>query len=165
MSSAIDTKSLKRLLPRNKDDAEGARALVAIGYPGVAPVIPHMLNWLKSNGSPVELVMREFFAQLGVRGVPAVQEALASRHDLLKYSVMKHVVCRWPAEAVSQLKVPLQALATGSGFYGTDLIALRLLAEHGLAEPVWLRQWVEFKINRLRNLLTQAEQINGLLAP
>jgi hypothetical protein len=159
----MDAKSLKRLLPRNKDDAEGAKALVAIGYPTVEPVMPLMLDWLKSNGSPVELVVREFFATLGARAVPAVQKALASRHDGLKYSVVKHVVCRWPADAVSQLKVQLQGLATGSGFYGTDLIALRLLVEHRLAEPPWLKEWTEFKIKRLRDLLTQAEHIGELL--
>src|SRR5688572_8502044 len=109
----MDASSLKRLLPRNKDDAESARALVALGYPAVEPVLSQMLDWLKSNGSPVELVLRAFFADLGVQAVPVVQKALASRHDLLKYSVVKHVVCRWPADAVSQLAPQLQGLATG----------------------------------------------------
>ena len=159
----MDASSLKRLLPRNKDDAEGAKALVAMGYPAVEPVMSQMLDWLKSNGSPVELVLRDFFAGLGVQAVPVVQKALASRHDLLKYSVVKHVVCRWPADAVSQLMPQLQGLATGSGFYGTDLIAMRLLVEQRLAEPAWLREWAEFKVKRLRELLTQAEDIRHLL--
>lgn len=160
----MDASSLKRLLPRNKDDAASARALVAMGYPAVAPVMPQMLDWLKSNGSPVELVLRDFFAGLGVQAVPVVQKALTARHDLLKYSVVKHVVCRWPADAVSQLAPQLQGLATGSGFYGTDLIAMRLLVEHRLAEPSWLREWAEFKVKRLRELLTQAEEIRQVLA-
>ena len=160
----MDASSLKRLLPRDKDDAESAKALVAMGYPAVEPVLSQMLDWLKSNGSPVELVLRDFFAGLGVQGVPVVQKALASRHDLLKYSVVKHVVCRWPADAVSQLAPQLQGLATGSGFYGTDLIAMRLLVEHRLAEPSWLREWAEFKVKRLRELLAQAEEIRQLLA-
>jgi hypothetical protein len=160
----MNAKSLKQLLPRNKDDAEGAKALVAIGYPTVEPVMSQMLDWLKSNGSPVELVMREFFANLGARAVPVVEKALASRHDGLKYSVMKYVVSKWPVDATSQLKVQLQGLATGSGFCGTDLIALQLLVEHRIAEPPWLKEWAEFKIKRLQELLAQAEKINGLLA-
>jgi len=160
----MDVKSLKRLLPRDKDDAEGARALVALGHRTVEPVLPHMLDWLKSNGSPVALVMREFFASLGVHAVPVVQKALISRHEGLKYSVVMHVVARWPVEAIEPLKLQLQALATGSGFYGTDLIALRLLVEHQLADPVWLREWAEFKTKRLRELLSQAQYIEGLLA-
>ena len=160
----MDAKSLKRLLPRDKDDADGARTLVALGYPAVEPVLPHMLDWLKSNGSPVELVMREFFALLGARAVPVVQKALASRHDGLKYSVVMYVVARWPAEAIEALKLPLQALATGSGFYGTDLIALRLLVEHRLADAAWLKEWAQFKTKRLRELLSQAQHIEDLLA-
>ena len=159
----MDASSLKRMLPRNKDDAAGAEALVAIGYPGVEPVISQMLDWLKSNGSPVELVMREFFASLGKPAVPVVQKALASRHDGLKYSVVKHVVCKWPGDAVAHLQLQLQVLATGSGFYGTDLIALRLLVEHRLAEPAWLKEWAQFKTKRLRELLAQAEDIEGRL--
>ena len=160
----MDEKSLKRLLPRNKDDAESAKALVAMGYPAVEPVLSSMLEWLKTIGCPVELVLRDFFAGLGVRAVPVVQKALASRNDVLKYSVVKHVVCRWPADAVSQLAPQLQGLASGSGFYGTDLIAMRLLVEHRLAEPAWLKEWAEFKVKRLRELLTQAEEIRHLLA-
>lgn len=160
----MDARSLKRLLPRDRDDAEGARALVAMGYPAVAPVLPLMLDWLKSNGSPVELVMREFFALLGVDAVPAVQKALSSRHEGLKYSVVMYVVSRWPVEAIKPLKLQLQGLATGSGFYGTDLIALRLLVEHQLADQAWLKEWANFKTKRLRELLAQAEHIEGLLS-
>jgi hypothetical protein len=160
----MDAKSLKRLLPRDKDDAEGAGALAALGYPTVEPVLPQMLDWLKSNGSPVELVMRNFFVTLGVHGVPVVQRALASRHDGLKYSVVMNIVAKWPAEAIAALKVQLQALATGSGFYGTDLIALRLLVEHHLADPAWLKEWAQFKTKRLRELLSQAENVEALLA-
>jgi hypothetical protein len=160
----MDAKSLKRVLPRDKDDAEGARALVALGYPTVEPVLPQMLDWLKSNGSPVELVMRDFFLALGVHAVPVVQRALASRHDGLKYSVVMNVVARWPAEAIAPLKFQLQGLATGSEFYGTDLIALRLLVEHHLADATWLKEWAQFKTKRLRELLSQAEHVEGLLA-
>ena len=66
---------------------------------------------------------------LGVHAVPVVQNALASRHDGLQCFVVMNVVAKWPAEAIAPLKVQLQAVATGSGFYGTDLVALRLLTE------------------------------------
>jgi hypothetical protein len=154
---------LTRQLPRNKDDAQGAAALIALGYPAVEPVLRHMLEWLKTNGSPVDLLMREFFVSLGVAGVPVVRAALQSRHDLLKYAVTTHVVARWPAEAVAGVQAELQALATGSGFYGTDLVAMKLLIEHALAERAWLAEWSAFKIKRLRELLGSAEQLQLLL--
>jgi Domain of unknown function (DUF5071) len=160
----MDTGTLKRLLPRDKNDVEGARALVALGYPTVEPVLTQMLEWLKTSGSPVEMVMREFFVSLGINGVPVVQKALGSRHDLLKYSVVTHIVVRWPVAAVAALKTQLQSLATGSGGSGTDLIALRLLVEHQLADRAWLKAWAQFKGKRLRELLAQAEEIERLLA-
>jgi hypothetical protein len=104
----MDTRSLKRLLPRDKNDAESATALVALGYPTVAPVLPQMLDWLKAGGSPVEGGVREFFASLGAPAVPAAQKALASRNEALKYSVLMHVVTRWPVEAVEALKNQLR---------------------------------------------------------
>jgi hypothetical protein len=75
-----------------------------------------------------------------------------------------NVVAKWPAEAIAPLTIQLQALATGSGFYGTDLVALRLLTEHRLADRAWLMEWSQFKTKRLRELLSQAEDIYGLLA-
>ena len=160
----MDVRSLKRLLPRDKDDADGARVLVALGHPKVAAVLPEMLDWLKANGSPVELVMREFFVALGASGVPVVQRALASRHESLKYFVVLHVVMQWPADAIAALRVQLQAVASGSGSHGTDLLALRVLVEHRLADRAWLEQWARFKTRRLRDLLSQAEEIEALLA-
>lgn len=154
---------LLRLLPRNKEDAVGATALVTLGYPTVEPILEQMLDWLRTNNSPVDLVMREFFASLGIPAVPAISRALRSRHDLLHYTVLEHVVRRWPTPAVTPLSTQLQSIATGSGFYGSDLIALRLLAEHQLAEPKWLAEWSTFKVKRLRELLCGAEEIANLL--
>src|SRR5262245_23025829 len=130
----MDSGTLKRLLPRDKHDVEAARALVALGYPAVAPILTQMLEWLKVSGSPVALMMGEFFVALGMDGVPVVQKALSSRYNLLKYAVITHIVVRWPAEAIAALKPQLHSLVTDSGLNGTDLIALRLLAEHQLAD-------------------------------
>lgn len=162
--SAMNAATLKQMLPRNKEDAVGAKALTALGFPAVEPVLPQMLEWLKTNGSPVELVMREFFVSLGLPAVPVIQNALRARHAHLKYAVVTHVVKFWPAEAVAPLAAELQVLATDSGFYGTDLTALRLLVEHDLADRAWLEEWSRFKVNRLRELLEQAEEIQRLLA-
>jgi Domain of unknown function (DUF5071) len=159
----VDRLALNRLLPRNKEDAQSAVALVALGYPTVEPVLPHMLEWLKTNGSPVDLIMREFFVALGLNGVPVVRQALHSRHDLLKYTIIAHVVNHWPAEAVAALLSELQGLVTTSGFYSTDIIAIRLLIEHNLAERRWLAEWSNFKVTRLRELLASAEELQTLL--
>jgi hypothetical protein len=43
----MDAKALKSVLPGNKDDAEGAKALVALGFPTVEPVMGQMLDCLR----------------------------------------------------------------------------------------------------------------------
>lgn len=159
----MDKSELTGRLPHNKEDADSAAALVSLGYPTVEPVLRHMLEWLKTNGSPVDLIMRDFFVSLGVNGLSVVRDALRSRHDLLKYAVTTHVVARWPKEVVAGVQSELQGLATGSGFYGTDLVAMKLLIEHNLADRAWLMEWSAFKIKRLRELLSSAEQLEVLL--
>lgn len=160
----MDAKSLRRLLPRDKEDAESARSLVALGYEAVEPVSKEMLDWLKVIRSPVASVMSDFFISLGVKAVLPVRRALRSRNETLQYSVVLNVVAKWPREAIEALKPELQTLATNAGAYGTDLIALRLLVEHDLADGAWLKQWAQFKAQRLRELLSQAEEIERSLA-
>ncbi len=159
----MDAKSLRRLLPRDKEDAKGAAALVALGYEAVEPVLKEMLDWLKVIRSPVASIMGEFFVSLGVRAVPPVQKALGSRNETLQYSVVLNVVAKWPHAAIEAVKPELQLLASNAGPYGTDLIALRLLVEHDLADRAWLKQWAQFKTKRLRELLLQAEEIERSL--
>ncbi len=137
---------------------------MAIGFPAVEPVLPQMLDWVKTIGSPVALVMCEFFVTLSDHAVPIVQKSLRSRGDLLKYAIVTRVVTRWPASAFAALRQDLLGLATGGTDYGTDLVALKLLIEHRLAERDWLRQWTQFKVKRLRELLSSAEEADRVLA-
>jgi hypothetical protein len=122
-----------------------------------------MLDWLKVLNSPVACVMAEFFVTLGAPALPVVEQALATRNDLLKYAIVTNVVQQWPREIVVPLGPTLQRLATGSTDYGTDLIALKLLAVYGLADRAWLGEWVAFKRKRHAALLEQVAQIEGIL--
>lgn len=161
--TALSRKELLALLPRNKEDESRAVALTRLGYPAVEPVLEHMIDWLRTSGSPVDLALRPFFAALGEPGVPVVRKVLRARHGLHQFTLVAHALPHWPRAALAQLKPELEALATGSGFYGTDLAAMRLLAEHRLAAREWLSEWAAFKVKRLRELLAQAEQVNALL--
>ncbi|MDH5275087.1 MAG: DUF5071 domain-containing protein [Gammaproteobacteria bacterium] len=160
----MDEKALKALLPRNKDDVEHATTLVNLGHPAVAPVLPQMLGWLKTTGSPVELIMRDFFVALGAHAVPVVRNALRSRNDTWKYGIVNHIVTQWPAEAIAPLVGELQGIAASWTASGTDIIALQLLVQHRLGDREWLEQWSQFKVKRLRELLANAEEVNRMLA-
>jgi len=50
-------------------------------------------------------------------------------------------------------------LMTGSEWWGTDLLCLRLLAQHSLAERSHVQQWLKFKQQRLRGLTEMADQV------
>lgn len=159
MDAAPTARALRALLPRNKNDEASARELVQLGHPAVAPVLYEMVQWLKTYPSPVEVLMREFFIGLGVHAVPAAKQALAGRTEALKYGIVAHVAVKWPREAIVSLAPELQMLVSGSGDYGTDLIALSLLAEHGLCDRAWLRQWAEFKLKGATERREAAERI------
>ena len=146
----MERKELTAVLPRNRDDAENANALIALGYPTVEPVLKPMLDWLKSNGSPVELVFRPFFAQVGAPALSLVKDALSSTHELWKFSIVRNVVYAWPRDLVVELQPHLEGLVQHSGFYSTDLVALEILSRHRLSEPSWLREWTLFKKLRLQ---------------
>ncbi len=96
--------------------------------------------------------------------MPVVQKALRSRNDLLKYAIVTHVVTRWSPSAVAAWRQALLGLATGGMDYDTDIVALKLLIEHRLAERDWLAQWSQFKVKRLREFLSSAEEADRLLA-
>jgi len=154
---------LLRLMPRDKNDAIGAQAIVELGYPKVEPVLAQMLDWLCTNGSPVDVVMREFFAALGAPAMAVVRKALHSKSEILRATIVSHVLVRWPRDCIADLKAELQGMVTEAGFYGADLGALGLLAQHGLSERAWLEEWAEFKVNRLRRMLVEAENVQLLL--
>jgi len=154
---------LRALLPRNKNDEASARALVALGYPALEPVLDEMVGWLKTYPSPVEGAMREFLIRLGAPAIEAVRRGLSGRTEALRYGIVAHVVSHWPAACVARLERELVGLAAGPGDGGTDLIALSLLVEHGLGDRGWLRQWAEFKLARARERCAQSERIVAAL--
>ena len=154
---------LLKLMPRNKDDAARAVALTKLGHPAVEPVLADLIDWLRTNGSPVDMALRPFFVSLGEVAVPVVRKVLRSRHEFHRYTVVTHVVAHWPENAVALVKTELEALATGDGFSGTDLAALDLLVKYKLSPPAWLAEWAAFKVKRLRELLAHAEGVSRAL--
>jgi hypothetical protein len=53
------------VLPRNKLDLERAERAVALGYPGIAPVVPQLLEWLQDVNWPVAHVLQPMLASIG----------------------------------------------------------------------------------------------------
>ena len=48
---------LLSMLPTHKADVSRAEALVVLGYPGVAPVLPVLMDWMQDPEWPVAQVL------------------------------------------------------------------------------------------------------------
>lgn len=157
-------KKLRLLMPKNAQDVEAARHLVSLGPEVLAPVVPDMVRRLKDHNSPVADIYCEFFASHGEPFANVFGDFLRrSTMDDLKNVIVTRIMIHWSRDGVAALADILSMLLTGSDFYDTDLVAIRLLHEHSLADAKWLAQWVAFKRNRLALLLNQANQIASQL--
>jgi len=67
------------------------------------------------------------------------------------------------------LKVALGCAATWPDAWDNDLLCIRLLFRHGLADITWLKQWLEFKAERQsargRFLAEVRAELEGHVAP
>src|SRR3954454_25322905 len=69
----------RQLLPRDKLDVAGARAVIALGYPAVAPVLGDLLEWLQDCNWPVSRPIADFLPQ-----------AIEATHDVSRVSLAAH---------------------------------------------------------------------------
>ncbi len=145
-----DAKQLRRLMPKNARDAAAARELVALGADELEAVVPEMLRHLKHHDSPVSAEFRDFFAAHGERYVEDILTAL-SRATMpeVKHAILTAVLPSWSRDSIAKCAGVLSMLATNPDAWNNDLLSIQLLARHRLADAEWLRQWIDFKIDRL----------------
>lgn len=152
-------KELRKLLPSNKDDVAAIEAIAAHGYPAVDPILLDLLKWIRVDSWPVSKPACHFLVSIGPRLAPQVSEVLGSRDDLLKAVVLREIVSGWPADDVRGLSARLFLIATDGQSWGADLLALRLLALHGIGDPDWIAGWLEFKREHHEKRLTDISEI------
>ena len=154
-------KELRKLLPANKDDVAAIKAIAAHGYPATQPILGDLLKWIRVESWPVAKPACEFLVSIGSQLAPQVQEALGSRDDQLKAAVLRHIVSEWSSDDVRGLSSRLFLIATDGQSWGADLLALRLLAQHGIGDPEWIAGWLEFRKDYHEQRLAE---IAGILA-
>jgi hypothetical protein len=123
-----------------------------------------MLRRLKDYNSPVVDIYCEFFALHGDRFVNAVGSVLArtSMPDL-KNIIVTRILVRWPRDALAELSGTMQMLVTHTDLFNTDLVLIKLLHLHNLADSKWLVDWLEFKRSRLARLSDEADEVASFL--
>ena len=103
---------LHELLPKDKHDLDRAKALVSIGYPTVAPILPELLEWLQDGNWPVAHEIGPFLASIGAPLAEEVRRILQSQDLLWKYWILLDVVAHSP-ELATALYPDLVKIAEG----------------------------------------------------
>lgn len=156
-------KELRKLLPVNKDDVASIETITARGYPAVQPILLDLLKWIRVESWPVAKPACEFLVTIGPRLAPQARKVLGSRDDRLKAVVLRHIVNEWPSDDVRGLSDQLFLIATDGQSWGADLLALRLLARHGIGDPEWITGWLEFKREHHETRLSEIAEILRIL--
>ncbi len=106
----MDKQQLAKLLPKHRDDIDAAKELIRLGYPGVAPILNSLFQWLETSGSEVELLLRPFFAELGEPALELARSALsATNKPAKKASLLKYVLPAWPGDLITRLEHELMS--------------------------------------------------------
>ena len=105
----------------------------------------------------------EFLVTIGPRLAPQVREVLGSRDDSLKAAVLRRIVNEWPSDDIRGLSDQLFLIATDGQSWGADLLALRLLARHGIGDPEWITGWLAFKREHHEKRLSEIAEILQIL--
>src|SRR2546429_8860869 len=101
----------RQLLPRDKRDLESARAVIALGYPAVAPVLPDLLEWLQDCNWPVSRPIGDFLATLPEQMAPLIWKVLRGDDHIWKYWCIVRLISTMPAGVAEQFRVELTRLA------------------------------------------------------
>ena len=156
-------RELRKLLPANKDDVTAIRAIAAHGYPAVQPILLDLLKWTRNESWPVAKPICEFLVSIGPRLAPEALEVLGSGDDQLKAVVLRQIVSGWSSGDVSRLSSRLFLIATDGQSWGADLLALRLLAQHGIGDAEWITGWLVFKREYHEKRLVEIEETLSIL--
>jgi hypothetical protein len=102
---------LRSVLPRDKEDFDRVRRVVDLGYPAVAPILPHLMTWLQDVNWPIAAPIGEYLASLGRPVVPLVRQVLEGDDDIWKHWVLRVVVMAMDPDVARELAPDLQRLA------------------------------------------------------
>ena len=101
----------RELLPADKRDVERARAVVALGYPAVAPLLPDLLRWLQDCNWPVSRPIGDFLATLPEQMAPLIRDVLRGDDDIWKYWCIVRLISAMPTSTAEQFRAELTRLA------------------------------------------------------
>ena len=102
---------LRPQLPHHKSDFARTDAIIALGYPAVAPVIPQLLEWLQDCNWPISHRIARFMVEIGEPVIPVVCEVFNGTDGTWKYWCIVRFVNELPIAQAAKLRPELQRLA------------------------------------------------------
>lgn len=96
---------------RHKHDLDNAHKLIELGYPAVAPLLPHLLEWIQDMNWPVAKTIAPFLVSIGEPLVPEVKEVFATDDYGWQYICITDIIKKMPAELSVQFRPELERLA------------------------------------------------------
>jgi hypothetical protein len=160
----MEARQLRQLMPRNAQDVGAAEELVSLGAEALGAAVPEMLRRMKDHDSPVADVYCTFFAESGEQFVDEIHRVLTqSTMPELTNKIVSRVLPNWSRGSIERMAGTLQMLVSRTNVFDTDLLCIRLLAKHNLADREWLRRWLDFKRDRLRYLSQLGQDIDSEL--
>jgi hypothetical protein len=101
---------IRSLMPQGKHDIERANAIVAAGYPAIAPVLPDLLVWLQDFNWPVARVLAPFLISIGSPLIPHVRSIMDTDDEVWKYWIIV-VIMRESREVAQAFREDLERFA------------------------------------------------------
>lgn len=156
----MDRSQLLRLMPRDKNDVDGARTIVDIGLPAAAPILPDIIRQLRVHDSVVAQLFAALLANQPEHCWQHINHELHfGRDDGTKHVIVALIIPQWPLAWLAKVASGLQTTLTHTNFFDTDLRCIDLLERHALCERAWLKSWLDFKSRRLSAHSTLAQSI------
>jgi len=118
---------LRSVLPKSKGDIERASATVRLGYPTVAPILPHLMRWLQDRNWPVAEIIAPFLANIGAPLLPEIRTVLRSNDDIWIMWVLNELVKPRPDIFVNDLRDELLALTHKRSEEEINVLAMEIL--------------------------------------
>jgi hypothetical protein len=95
----------------NKTDEAAAQRAVALGWPGVQPVISELLEWIQDYNWPVAHTLAPFLATVGMPLAPYLRPIFEGDDEIWKYWVIDAVLAHAPDELVEEFTPLLVRIA------------------------------------------------------
>lgn len=102
---------LRAQLPMHKSDFARTDAIIELGYPAVAPVIPQLLEWLQDCNWPISHRIARFLVEIGEPVFPFVREVFNGTDGTWKYWCIGRFIDELPIDQAAKLRPELQRLA------------------------------------------------------